>query len=33
MDAFTNYYAVLGVDVDASADKIKAAFKKLALWQ
>ena len=31
MDAFTDYYAVLGVDADASADKIKAAFKKLAL--
>ena len=31
MDTFTNYYAVLGVDVHASNDTIKAAFKKLAL--
>src|ERR1700736_2399113 len=31
MDTFNDYYVVLGVDVDASADKIKAAFKKLAL--
>jgi len=31
MDTFTDYYAVLGVDVDASPSRIKAAFKKLAL--
>ncbi|TMC21065.1 MAG: hypothetical protein E6J33_03925 [Chloroflexi bacterium] len=31
MDTFNDYYVVLGVDADASADKIKAAFKKLAL--
>src|SRR5437588_9090398 len=31
MDTFNDYYAVLGVNADASADKIKAAFKKLAL--
>lgn len=31
MDTFTNYYDVLGVDVHASNDIIKAAFKKLAL--
>lgn len=31
MEAFNDYYAVLGVNADASADKIKAAFKKLAL--
>jgi hypothetical protein len=31
METFTNYYAVLGVDVHASNDIIKAAFKKLAL--
>src|SRR5437763_12530795 len=31
MDTFTDYYTVLGVDANASADKIKAAFKKLAL--
>ena len=31
MDTFTDYYAVLGVDANASASSIKAAFKKLAL--
>src|SRR5215469_10864067 len=31
MDTFTDYYAVLGVDSHASANTIKAAFKKLAL--
>ena len=31
METFTDYYAVLGVDVHASNDTIKAAFKKLAL--
>jgi DnaJ domain len=31
MDTFTDYYAVLGVDANASASAIKAAFKKLAL--
>jgi hypothetical protein len=31
MDTFTDYYAQLGVDVDASTSEIKAAFKKLAL--
>ena len=31
MDTFTDYYAMLGVDADTSAGKIKAAFKKLAL--
>jgi hypothetical protein len=31
METFTDYYAVLGVDAGASADNIKAAFKKLAL--
>jgi hypothetical protein len=31
MDAFTDYYAILGVDVDAPTSAIKAAFKKLAL--
>ena len=31
MDTFTNYYDVLGVDVHATNDTIKAAFKKLAL--
>lgn len=31
MDTFTDYYAILGVDAGASADTIKAAFKKLAL--
>ncbi len=31
MDSFTDYYVVLGVDSRASADTIKAAFKKLAL--
>jgi len=31
MDTFTNYYDVLGVDIHASNDTIKAAFKKLAL--
>ncbi len=31
MDTFIDYYAVLGVDANASADSIKAAFKKLAL--
>src|SRR5437868_9726228 len=31
MDTFNDYYVVLGVDADASAYKIKAAFKKLAL--
>src|ERR1700730_18812261 len=31
METFIDYYAVLGVDVHASNDTIKAAFKKLAL--
>jgi hypothetical protein len=31
MDTFTDYYQVLGVDVHATPDAIKAAFKKLAL--
>lgn len=31
METFTDYYTVLGVDVHASNDTIKAAFKKLAL--
>jgi DnaJ-class molecular chaperone len=31
MDTFTDYYAVLGIDANTSADGIKAAFKKLAL--
>ncbi len=31
MDTFTDYYAVLGVDAQAPASSIKAAFKKLAL--
>jgi curved DNA-binding protein CbpA len=31
MDPFTDYYAVLGVDTQASPSTIKAAFKKLAL--
>ena len=31
METFTDFYAVLGVDVHASNDTIKAAFKKLAL--
>src|SRR5215469_7428107 len=31
MDAFTDYYTVLGVKPDASTSTIKAAFKKLAL--
>ena len=31
METFTDYYTVLGVDVRASNDTIKAAFKKLAL--
>ena len=31
MDTFTDYYAQLGVGVDASTSEIKAAFKKLAL--
>src|ERR1700680_865616 len=31
METFTDYYAVLGVDVHASNDTIKSAFKKLAL--
>ena len=31
MDTFTDYYAQLGVRVDASTSEIKAAFKKLAL--
>ena len=31
METFTNFYTVLGVDVHASNDTIKAAFKKLAL--
>ncbi len=31
MDAFTDYYTLLGVEADASPGAIKAAFKKLAL--
>jgi curved DNA-binding protein CbpA len=31
MNTFTDYYALLGVASDASPEKIKAAFKKLAL--
>src|SRR5438477_5488299 len=31
MEAFTDYYTVLGIDAHAPADTIKAAFKKLAL--
>src|SRR5947209_18785139 len=31
MDAFIDYYAVLGVDTRATSGTIKAAFKKLAL--
>ena len=31
MNTFTDYYAVLGIDPQASASSIKAAFKKLAL--
>ena len=31
MNTFTDYYTVLGVDSQASASTIKAAFKKLAL--
>ncbi len=31
MNSFTDYYTVLGVDVDAPPEAIKAAFKKLAL--
>src|SRR5712691_1926496 len=31
MDAFTDYYAILGIDVQASPGAIKTAFKKLAL--
>src|SRR5215469_4810343 len=31
MDAFTDYYTVLGVKPDSSASTIKTAFKKLAL--
>lgn len=31
MNTFTDYYAVLGIDPQASASTIKAAFKKLAL--
>ena len=31
MDNFTDYYAVLGIDPNATATNIKAAFKKLAL--
>ncbi len=31
MDSFNDYYTVLGVAADASANTIKAAFKKLAL--
>src|SRR5258708_35243529 len=31
MNSFTDYYAVLGVDVDAPRSMVKAAFKKLAL--
>ncbi len=31
LDATTDYYALLGVEADASASDIKAAFKKLAL--
>src|SRR5581483_7788165 len=31
MNSFTDYYTLLGVDKDAPAGEIKAAFKKLAL--
>jgi DnaJ domain len=31
MNSFTDYYTILGVDVDAPSSVIKAAFKKLAL--
>lgn len=31
MEAFTDYYVVLGVDAHASSETIKVAFKKLAL--
>ncbi len=31
MNTFTDYYAILGIDPQASASSIKAAFKKLAL--
>lgn len=31
MNTFTDYYALLGVDADASPETIKTAFKKLAL--
>lgn len=31
MEPFTDYYALLGIDVDASPETIRAAFKKLAL--
>jgi len=31
MEAFTDYYTVLGVDEHAPADTIKAAFKKMVV--